>query len=80
MLTLALLVPLLGAFALLFPPNASEQQIRRVAIGVAAVPLLLLLVVWARFDTGAGAPAFQQVQIVPWIPSLGVAGRVRRRA
>ena len=76
MLTLAILVPLLGAFALLFLPNASEQTTRRIAIGVAAVPLVLLLIVWARFDTGAGAAAFQQVATVPWIPSLGVAWRV----
>ncbi|MGA0587932.1 complex I subunit 4 family protein [Dyella sp. KRB-257] len=76
MLTLAILVPLLGALALAFLPNASEAQIRRIAIGVAALPLLLLLVVWARFDTSAGAAAFQQVEVIPWIPSLGVAWRV----
>lgn len=76
MLTLTILVPLLGALALLLLPNASEQVIRRIAIGVAAVPLILLLVVWAGFDTAASAPAFQQVDVVPWIPSLGVAWRV----
>jgi proton-translocating NADH-quinone oxidoreductase, chain M len=76
MLTLTILVPLLGALALLFLPNASEQAIRRIAIGVAVVPLILLLVVWVGFDTGASAPAFQQVDVAPWIPSLGVAWRV----
>lgn len=76
MLTLTILVPLLGALALLFLTNASEQALRRIAIGVAVVPLILLLVVWAGFDTAASAPAFQQVDVVPWIPSLGVAWRV----
>ena len=41
MLTLTILVPLLGALALLFLTNASEQALRRIAIGVAVVPLIL---------------------------------------
>ncbi|MCA1975082.1 MAG: NADH-quinone oxidoreductase subunit M, partial [Caenispirillum sp.] len=46
------------------------------AVAVSAVPLALLLPVWAGFDAGSGAPAFQAVSEVPWVPSLGVAWRV----
>ena len=70
------MIPLLGALALALAPQLSEPMLRRLAVGIAAVPLALLLLAYATFDTAAGAPAFQQVETLRWIPSLGVAWRV----
>lgn len=75
MLSVIVLLPLAGALALALLPGFGEQAARRFAVAVAAVPLLLLIVVWIGFDTSAGAPAFQWVVDLPWIPSLGVGWR-----
>ncbi|MEO8311549.1 MAG: NADH-quinone oxidoreductase subunit M [Caldimonas sp.] len=76
MLTLTILIPLAGALLLALLPGLSDLAARRLAVAVAALPLLLLLAVWWDFDTKAGAATFQQVAELPWIPSLGVAWRV----
>lgn len=76
MLTLAIVVPLLGAAVLSGASAAGERRARIGAIVVATVPLLLLVLAWTRFDTGPAAAAFQQIEEWPWIPSLGVAWRV----
>jgi NADH-quinone oxidoreductase subunit M len=49
------------------------RTLRRVATAVAAVPLVLLVVVWVRFGDGSG---FRFVESVSWIPTLGVGYRV----
>ena len=69
MLTLTILVPLIGALAILY---VNEDRCRKVACVLGAIPLLLLIIAWIGFDTGAGAPVFQWVESYPWIPSLGV--------
>jgi NADH-quinone oxidoreductase subunit M len=76
MLTLSILVPLLGALALALLPRLDARTARIAACIVSAVPLLLLVVVWAGFDAGPEGAAFQAVSELPWIPSLGVAWRV----
>ncbi|MBI2765024.1 MAG: NADH-quinone oxidoreductase subunit M [Chloroflexi bacterium] len=43
------------------------------ATAVAAVPLLLMVVAWLRFDSTGG---FEQVESVSWIPTLGIGYRV----
>src|SRR5699024_9744888 len=53
-----------------------EATARKAAAVTAAVPLVLLGIVWAGFETGPGAPAFQSVAEAPWIPSIDVAWRV----
>ena len=75
MLTAAVLVPLLGAIVLVLRPGWSETTTRWATVGISAVPLLLLVVTWVRFDTGAPGP-FQLVEEVNWIPSLGVGWRM----
>ncbi|HEV2767733.1 MAG TPA: NADH-quinone oxidoreductase subunit M [Acidimicrobiales bacterium] len=70
MLTAAIFVPVAGAIILLLVPRLSERATRRLSLGLAAVPLVLLVAAWARFDGGSG---FDLVESVPWIPSLGVA-------
>jgi NADH-quinone oxidoreductase subunit M len=74
LLTLSVLLPLLGAAALAFTPRLGEGAARLGALAGSALPLALLVAVWARFD--AGTPGFQSVFEVPWIPTLGVAWRV----
>ena len=76
MLTLAVLLPLLAALVLVFWRNADEGAARRVAIGTACIPVILLAAVWWQFDLSDGAPAFQSVEEARWIPSLGVAWRM----
>ncbi len=68
MLTAAIFVPIVGALLMLALPATRERLLRIVAVLVAAVPLVLLAVVWLRFR---GAGGFEQVDAVPWIPSLG---------
>ena len=69
MLTASILMPLLGAVAMLTLRRTSEPTQRGVATGIAAVPLLLLIVVWTQFDGNGG---FELIEQAPWIPSLGV--------
>lgn len=52
---------------------AYERTIQIAATAVAAVPLLLMVAAWVRFE---GTGAFEQVEAVSWIPTLGVGYRV----
>ena len=70
MLTVAVFTPLLGAVLLLLLRRASPVTQRRTALVAAAVPLVLLLAAWLRFD---GTGGFELVESATWIPSLGVA-------
>ena len=74
MLTVCLLIPLLGATALAFASRWSDAAARALAVTAAAVPFVLLVAAWLRFD--AGGPLFQLVEEAPWIPSLGVGWRL----
>ena len=73
MLSAAIFVPLAGAVALLLLPRLSARAARGLALVATAVPLVVMVVAWARFDTGEG---FQLVETVRWIPTLGVSYRV----
>ena len=53
--------------------RANERTMQIVATIVAAVPLLLMVVAWLRFD---GTGGFEQVEAVSWIPTLGIGYRV----
>ncbi len=68
MLTLAILVPLLGAAVVLALPTTRERTLRAVAGAMALVPLAIVLVSWRRFQ---GTGSFEQVEAVRWIPTLG---------
>lgn len=76
MLTLAILVPMIGAAFLAFSPNTGPSAARYGAIATALVPLVLLIIVWFGFDVSAVAPTFQAVEDYPWIPSIGTGWRV----
>lgn len=78
MLTAAIFVPIVAALVLAVLPlfgrdeadrNESVTMLRIVATGVAAVPLLIMVAAWFRFE---GKPSFELVETVSWIPTLGV--------
>lgn len=74
MLTAAIFVPFLASIvlALVRLDSTNPRTVTALRIGstvVAAVPLVLLVVAWARFD---GTGGFELVESVPWIPTLGV--------
>ena len=77
MLTIAILLPILAAVGVGLARNVSagdgERRLQLVATVVAAIPLVVLLVAWSRF---AGTGGFEQVETIPWIPSLGIAWKV----
>lgn len=77
MLSVAIFAPLLGAFIILLLPPQRERLLRGAAALSALVPLVIAVLAWVRFDwhvqnvpTLAGN-AFQQVEAVTWIPTLG---------
>ena len=78
MLTLAIFIPIIAAVAFVFLPRvgrlaAGERSLRAIAAIVAAIPLAILVVAWARFE---GSGGFEQVEAVEWIPTLGIGYRV----
>lgn len=74
MLTAVIVVPLAGALllALWRPP---ERPARWSAIGIAAVPLVLMIVAWLRFETGSPV-LFQLVEEAEWMPAIGASYRI----
>lgn len=70
MLTLAIFVPLVVAAITLAIPQRHDRFARPIAIATSFLPLIVVVVTWARFDTGVG---FQLIESVPWIPSLGIS-------
>ena len=78
MLTLAIFIPIIAAVTFALLPRvgrfaADERTLRAVATIIAAIPLGLLVVAWARFQGGGG---FEQVEAADWIPTLGIGYRV----
>ena len=73
-LTTTLAVPLIGALVLALWPGCPDTFARRWAMAVSVVPLVLLVVAWARFDTGGAM--FQLVEEATWVPSLGMGFRL----
>ena len=53
--------------------RASEQRLQAVATAIAAVPLVLIVAAWLRFR---GSGAFELVEALEWIPTLGIGYRV----
>jgi NADH-quinone oxidoreductase subunit M len=70
LLSLITFFPLLGAVVLLLTPRASKDTLRTIAAATTLVPLLLASKLWMDFDTTTAA--YQFVERIPWISSLGV--------
>ena len=53
LLTMMMVVPLLGAIIVAALPGDSARLAKPIALGASLVTLVLALMAWARFDTGA---------------------------
>jgi NADH-quinone oxidoreductase subunit M len=73
MLTLSIVVPVVAAVAVLALPRNRPQLARWIALAASAVPLVVVVVAWARFQ---GGPGFEMIESVAWIPSIGVTYQV----
>ncbi|MDQ3912113.1 MAG: NADH-quinone oxidoreductase subunit M [Actinomycetota bacterium] len=72
--TTTIFLPLLGLLLMLSLRSADERTVRYAALGVAAVPLLLVLYIYFVYGGDLSAPAL--TQSFNWIQSLGVGYRV----
>ena len=79
MLTATIFIPLAAALTFALLPATDDASGRRITIlrvaatVVSAVPLLLIVVAWFRFD---GTGGFELVESARWIPTLGVGYKV----
>jgi NADH-quinone oxidoreductase subunit M len=73
LLTIAVVVPLLGAALAAALPARSTRAPRILALSASAISLIALLVTVVRFETYRG---MQLVEEATWIPSLDVAWRL----
>ncbi|MFN2490830.1 MAG: NuoM family protein [Actinomycetota bacterium] len=79
MLTATIFIPLVAALGFALLPGTSDDGGRRIttmrvaATVVAALPVVLLVVAWLRFD---GSGGFELVESARWIPTLGVGYKV----
>jgi len=62
-------VPLLGAILLILVQGAREALVKRLALSIACLDLLLSLIVYARFDPAL--PGMQFVERAQWVSSIG---------
>ncbi len=76
-----LVVPLLGAFSLMFIPSWNHMRIRVVALSVSLINFLLSLCLWLQFDNSTGKFQFMEsfplvtADKLPWSnPFLGMEG------
>ncbi|MEW6322390.1 MAG: NADH-quinone oxidoreductase subunit M [Acidobacteriota bacterium] len=75
LLTLSIVLPVLGALALVFVPNrdgAKDGLVRWVALGASLATFLVTVLLWVGFDASEAAPAFQFVERTTWMPAFGV--------
>ena len=70
LLALITFVPLLGVLLILMIPKEHEETIKRLAIGISVVPLLLATYLWFVYDKAAGGFQFQIM--AEWVPSINV--------
>jgi NADH-quinone oxidoreductase subunit M len=70
LLSLITFSPLLGALVILLLPRGGKDALRTVAAAATFVPLVLATKLWMDFDSSSGA--YQFVERIPWIGSLGV--------
>ncbi len=77
-LTLITFIPLAGALLLMFIPKERPNTIKWFAIVVSFVPLVLSVIMWLNYKTGAAQfPHGIQFEVnLPWISQLGVNYRM----
>ncbi len=69
LLTLCIAIPAVASLLILLLPRTSPNVIRWTALGASIAAFLVSLVVYANFQVGEAA--FQMVEKLPWIPSIG---------
>ena len=70
LLTVITFFPLLAVLLMLFIPREEEQTIKRMAVGLSFIPLLLAIYLWLAYDQAAGG--FQFEHTAAWIPVINV--------
>ncbi|MBC8163170.1 MAG: NADH-quinone oxidoreductase subunit M [Roseiflexaceae bacterium] len=70
LISIALLLPLVGALVLLFVPKQQTSRIRMLAFSFGMATLMVALLIAAYFNTAAAG--FQLVDTFDWIPGLGL--------
>ena len=79
MLTAAIFVPIIASVGFAILPRGrtagpgAERRVQVVATVISALPLVLVAASWLGFR---GTGAFEQVEAVDWIPTLGIGYRV----
>ena len=79
MLTATIFIPLVAALVFALLPGTDDHGDRRVTIlrtaatVVSAIPLVLMVLAWLRFE---GSGSFELIESAPWIPTLGVGYKV----
>ncbi len=68
-IALTIALPLLGALALAFLPDADRRTTKGIALATSGAALLTSLVLLSRFDTGDAN--LQLVERLAWIPAIG---------
>ena len=72
LLTMMMVVPLLGAIIVAALPGDSARLAKPIALGASLVTLVLALMAWARFDTGAT----EQFQLAACTRGAGIPSQV----
>ena len=70
-LSLSIFIPLLAGLIILLLPARFKSRVRGIALGAAAITLLLSIIIYARYDTAAGG--YQFIEHLPWVPALGIS-------
>jgi len=70
LLTVITFVPLLAVLLILFIPREDERTIRRLAVGISVIPLLLATYLWFAYDQEVAG--FQFEFMTKWIPVINV--------
>jgi NADH-quinone oxidoreductase subunit M len=70
LLTIITFVPLLAVLLILFIPREDERTIKRMAVGLSVIPLLLAIYLWFAYDQSVAG--FQFEFMAQWIPVINV--------
>ena len=69
-------LPLLAAAVLIIVPQERRAVVRSVGVGTGVLLLAGAIYIFAAFDYGEGAPAFQLGRTYPWLEALGIDFRL----
>ena len=71
LLTLLLACPVLGLAGVLAVPARFPGAIKRVAAASGVAALVVVAVLWAKFDPAR--PGYQFLELRPWVPAFGIS-------